>query len=60
MDVRAAEVFRILDFVEQSFTPEEKARVYAEVRANSAALRKLGEDERVTRNVKCPLLNEGR
>src|SRR5690348_4110065 len=35
VDVRAAEVFRILDFVEQSFTPEEKARVYAEVRANS-------------------------
>src|SRR6202034_2873150 len=52
VDVRAAEVFRILDFVEQSFTPEEKARVYAEVRANSAALRKLGEGERVTRNVK--------
>jgi Fe-S-cluster containining protein len=60
VDVRAAEVFRILDFVEQSFTPEEKARVYAEVRANSVALRKLGEGERVTRNVKCPFLNEGR
>src|SRR5258707_14049424 len=60
VDVRAAEVFRILDFVEQSFTPEEKARVYAEVRANSVALRKLGESERVTRNVKCPFLNEER
>ena len=60
VDVRAAEVFSILDFVEQSFTPEEKARVYAEVRVNSAALRNLGEGERVTRNVKCPLLNEGR
>ena len=59
LDVRAAEVFRILDFAERSFTPEEKARVYAEVRANSAALRKLGEGERVTRNVKCPFLNEG-
>jgi Fe-S-cluster containining protein len=60
VDVRAAEVFRILDFVEQSFTPEEKARVYGEVRANSLALRNLGEGERVTRNVKCPFLNEGR
>jgi Fe-S-cluster containining protein len=60
VDVRAAEVFGILDFVEQSFTPEEKARVYAEVRANSVALRKLGEGERVTRNIKCPFLNEGR
>jgi Fe-S-cluster containining protein len=60
VDVRAAEVFGILDFVEQSFTPEEKARVYAEVRANSVALGKLGEGERVTRNIKCPFLNEGR
>src|SRR5271154_7270397 len=60
VDVRAAEAFGILDFVERSFTPEEKARVYAEVRANSAALRKLGEGERVTRNIKCPFLNEGR
>ena len=60
VDVRAAEVFSILDFVEQSFTPEDKARVFAEVHANSVALRKLGEDERVTRNLKCPFLNEGR
>jgi Fe-S-cluster containining protein len=60
VDVRAAEVFRILDFVERSFTLDEKVRVYAEVRENSIALRKLGEAERVTRNVKCPFLNEGR
>ena len=60
VDVRAAEIFRILDFVEQSFTLEERARVYAEVRANSVAIRKLGEGERVTRNVKCPFLNEAR
>jgi hypothetical protein len=32
--------FRIHDFVEQSFTLEEKARVFAEVRANSVAIRK--------------------
>jgi Fe-S-cluster containining protein len=44
----------------RAFTPEDKARVYAEVRANSVALRKLGEGERVTRNVKCPFLNEER
>jgi Fe-S-cluster containining protein len=60
VDVRAAEVFRILDFVERSFTRAEKARVYAEVHANSVALRKLGEGERVTRNAKCPFLSEGR
>jgi Fe-S-cluster containining protein len=60
VDVRAVEVFRILDFVEQSFTPEERARISAEVGANSVALRRLGEGERVTRNLKCPFLNEGR
>jgi len=60
VDVRAAEVFRILDVVEQLFTPAEKSRVFAEVRANSAALRKLGAGERVARNLKCPFLAEGR
>src|SRR5580658_71489 len=58
VDVRAAEVFRILDFVEQMFTPQEKARVFAEARVNSATLSSLGEGERVTRNLKCPFLNE--
>ena len=60
VDVRPVEVFRILDVVERSFTAEDKARVYAEVRANSALLNSLDEDERVTRNLKCPFLNEGR
>lgn len=60
VDVRAAEAFRILEFVEKSFTPEEKARVYAEVHRNSVVLGKLDERERVTRNMKCPFLNEGR
>src|SRR5580658_2483454 len=43
VDVRAAEAFSILDFVERSFSLEQKAQVYAEVRANSAMLRGLGE-----------------
>ena len=60
VDVRAAEVFGILDFVEQSLAPAEKARIYTEVRANSAMLRALGEGGRVTRNLKCPFLSEGR
>jgi Fe-S-cluster containining protein len=60
VDVRAVEVFRILDFVEQSFSPAERALVYAEVRANSAELRKLRAGERVTRNLKCPFLGQGR
>jgi Fe-S-cluster containining protein len=60
VDLRPVEVFAILDFVEQSFTDTDKARVYAEVRANSAALRDLDEDARITRNVKCPFLSDGR
>jgi Fe-S-cluster containining protein len=60
VDVHAAEVFGILDFVEQSFSLAEKARVYAEVHANSVALSKLGDGERVTRNLKCPFLSDGR
>ena len=60
VDVRAAEVFKILEIVERSFAPELKARVYAEVRANSVALKNLDAGERVTRNLKCPFLSEGR
>jgi Fe-S-cluster containining protein len=60
VDVRAAEVFHILDVVEQSFTPQEKSRVYAEVRANSETLRNSVEGGRVVRNLKCPFLSEGR
>jgi Fe-S-cluster containining protein len=60
VDVRPVEVFRLLDFVERTFSPEEKARVFAEVRANSAMLANLDESERMTRNVKCPFLSSGK
>jgi Fe-S-cluster containining protein len=60
VDVRAVEVFSILDFVERTFSSEEKARVYAEVRANSTALKNVGEIDRMRRNVKCPFLSGGR
>ncbi len=60
VDVRPAEVFSILDFVERSLTPEQQARVHAEVRANSVLFRALGEGERAARNVKCPFLDDGR
>jgi Fe-S-cluster containining protein len=60
VDVRAVEIFGIVDFVERTFTSEGKARVYAEARANVMALVGLGESERMKRNLKCPFLNEGR
>jgi Fe-S-cluster containining protein len=60
VDVRAVEVFRILDVVEGTFAEGDKARVYSEIRQNAATLRNLDETARVTRNVKCPFLHEGR
>lgn len=60
VDVRAAEVFGILDFVEQRFTEEEKVRFFAKVRANSAALERSDVGERDTLTLKCPFLDESR
>lgn len=60
VDVRAVEVFRILEFVERELPDEERARIFAEARTNSAALRDLDEMDRMQRNVKCPFLGEGR
>jgi Fe-S-cluster containining protein len=60
VDVRAVEVFTILDFVERSLPADEKARSYSEVRANSAALKGLDDMERMRHNVKCPFLSSGR
>jgi len=60
VDVRPVEVFRILDFVETSLEADQKARVYAEVHSNSAALRRLDRAARVTRNIKCPFLYDGK
>jgi Fe-S-cluster containining protein len=60
VDVRAVEVFRILDYVERTLPDAEKTRIYAEVRANSEALKDIDELERMRRNVKCPFLSQGR
>jgi Fe-S-cluster containining protein len=60
VDVRPAEVFAILDFVSQSFAPEERERVFAEVRANAAMLAGLALGERITRNLRCPFLKDAR
>ena len=60
VDVRAVEVFSILDFVERTLTPDEKTRIYSEIRSNSAALKDMDEMQRMRRNVKCPFLGQGR
>ena len=60
VDVRAVEVFSILDFMERELSPEQQARVRREIAANSAMLQGVSELERMRRNVKCPFLAEGR
>jgi Fe-S-cluster containining protein len=60
VDVRAVEVFSILDFMERELSPEQQARVRGEIAANSALLQGLSEQERMRRNVKCPFLAAGR
>lgn len=60
VDVRAVEVFSILDFVERTLSPEEKARVFSEVRTNATTLAGMDDIERMRHNVKCPFLSDGR
>jgi Fe-S-cluster containining protein len=60
VDVRAVEVFSILDFMERELTAEQQARVRREIEANRTLLQDLSELERMRRNVKCPFLAEGR
>ena len=60
VDVRAVEVFSILDFMARELSLPEQERVRREIAANSVLLQGLDEMERIRRNVKCPFLSAGR
>lgn len=60
VDVRAVEVFSILDFMERELSPAEQERVRREIEANSELLQGMDDEERMRRNVKCPFLSAGR
>ena len=60
VDVRAVEVFAILDFMARELSADEQARVWREIEANNAQLQGVSELERMKRNVKCPFLAAGR
>lgn len=60
VDVRAVEVFSILDFMTRELSADERARVRSEIEKNSALLQGLDDLERMRRNVKCPFLSAGR
>ncbi len=60
VDVRPVEVFNILEFVERQLTPNERDRIRKEIATNKLLLEQLSEQERATRNIKCPFLASGR
>lgn len=60
VDVRPAEVFRILDFVAENFSPERLEQLQQEVVAGSAEIAPLSEIERMQRTARCPFLDAGR
>jgi Fe-S-cluster containining protein len=58
VDVRAVEVFRIVAFIDETFDAGRRSRVEAAVRSNAALLSGLDEMQRMTRNVRCPFLED--
>jgi Fe-S-cluster containining protein len=60
VDVRAAEVFRIIDFVEHALPMTQRDAIVRHVRENSALFAGLDEEARSQMNVKCPFLSEAR
>lgn len=60
VDVRPVEVFRILQFMEQQLTAEDRARIQQQIATNEQLLADVDRDTRVRLNVRCPFLNEGR
>jgi Fe-S-cluster containining protein len=59
VDVRAVEVFRILDLW-RTMDDGTRTRIEAEIRTNSAALAGLDDEARLRQTLKCPFLRFGR
>lgn len=60
VDVRAVEVFNILELMQSAFTADEQQQLRAEIAANALVLSQLDEMQRMQHNIKCPFLREGR
>jgi Fe-S-cluster containining protein len=60
VDVRAAEVFRILDYVQQTWTPSRRATLIEQLKDNATRLHGLGAEQRATLNLRCPFLGDDR
>jgi Fe-S-cluster containining protein len=60
VDVRAVEVFNILEFMLSDFTHAEQQQLRTEIEANARVLSQLDEMQRMQLNIKCPFLVDGR
>ena len=59
VDVRAEEVFRIVDFVRSNFKSDRAKRLRDDVAENANIMRDLSREARLAANLKCPFLDEG-
>lgn len=60
VDVRAVEVFRILQFMEQQLVPRERERIQQQIQTNLQLLGGGDEESRTRQNIRCPFLDQGR
>jgi Fe-S-cluster containining protein len=60
VDVRAVEVFSILDYVQRAWTPAQQAALIEQIEENAARLQGLDAEQRATLNLRCPFLGEDR
>ena len=60
VDVRPVEVLNLIDHMQRTLSPAEQSRIAKAMLKNRVELEQLTEVERVSRNVPCPLLVEGR
>lgn len=60
VDVRAVEVMRIVEVMQNEMSHANRVRIEREIRTNNAALAGLDPNARLRQNVKCPFLYLGR
>lgn len=59
VDVRAEEVFQIVEHVRARFTPARQQRLQNDVAENAKTLEGLSREQQLTANLQCPLLEDG-
>ena len=60
VDVHAEEVFRLIDYVQNKFSPERKKQLLEDVTDNAKTLRALPPDGQLKANLKCAFLHDGK